>query len=227
MKNLLITGGNGEIGKAIKEEFKNLGFNIISPSSKLLNCSSDESINNFFESLDAEKIDVFVHCAGINFTKPYYDVTDEDILNTFRINTFSFLKIIKKIDHLLINNVSRICAISSLYGTISRNNRITYTASKHALNGMVKNLSIELAARGILINSVSPGFIGTKMTYQNNNDNQIKDFESKIPLGFLGKPEHIAYAVTFICGNNNKYITGQDLIVDGGYSIGGFQKNII
>ena len=226
MKNLLITGGNGEIGKAIKHDFDNLGFNIISPSSKLLDCSSDESINNFFESLNIEKIDVFVHCAGINFTKSYYDVNDEDFLHTFKVNTLSFFKIIKKIDCLLINNVSRICAISSLYGSISRRKRITYTASKHALNGIVKNLSIELAERGILVNSVSPGFIGTKMTYQNNNDNQIKDFESKIPLGFLGKPEHIASVVAYICSSSNKYMTGQDLIVDGGYSIGGFQKNI-
>lgn len=226
MKNLLITGGSGEIGKAIIDDFVNLGFNIISPSSKLLDCSLDKSINNFFHGLKVTKIDVFIHCAGINITKPYYDVSDEDFMKTFMVNSLSFFKIIKKINSLFIDNVSKICAISSLYGSISRQKRITYTTSKHAINGMVKNLSIELAERGILVNSVSPGFIGTNMTYKNNNDNQIKDFESKIPLGFLGKPEYVASVVTFVCSENNKYLTGQDIIVDGGYSIGGFQKNI-
>ena len=89
---------------------------------------------------------------------------------------------------------------------------------------MVKNLSLELAPKKILVNSVSPGFISTKMTFKNNTEEKINDFKSKIPLSDLGDPNDIASIVYYLCTENN-YITGQNIVVDGGYSVGGFQPN--
>jgi 3-oxoacyl-[acyl-carrier protein] reductase len=95
--------------------------------------------------------------------------------------------------------------------------------SKHALNGAVKTLAIELASHGVLVNAISPGYIGTKMTYKNNSPETISKLVSGIPLGRLGYPEDIAEVASFLCSPKNRYLTGQDLVVDGGFSVGGFQ----
>jgi len=95
--------------------------------------------------------------------------------------------------------------------------------SKHALQGAVKTLAIEWAPLGVLVNAISPGYISTKMTYKNNSAETIARFIAGIPLGRLGTPEDIAEVASFLCSSNNRYLTGQDLVVDGGFSIGGFQ----
>ena len=117
----------------------------------------------------------------------------------------------------------RVLVISSLYGFLGRTGRLPYVMSKHALNGAVKTLAIEFANHGVLVNAISPGFIGTKMTYKNNTPETISKFVSGIPLGHLGDPKDIAEVASFLCSPKNRYLTGQDLVVDGGFSVGGFQ----
>jgi 3-oxoacyl-[acyl-carrier protein] reductase len=117
-----------------------------------------------------------------------------------------------------------IVAISSLYGAFSRSKRSAYSASKHALNGLVKAMSIELAPDNVLVNTLSPGFVDTKLTRKNNTADMIHEFKEKIPLGRLASVEDISAVAFFLCSEKNTYITGQDIVVDGGYSVGGFQK---
>ena len=74
----------------------------------------------------------------------------------------------------------------------------------------------------IKVNSLSPGFVDTKLTRKNNDNQKIKEWENKIPLNRLANPNDIAEVAYFLC-NDNKYITGQDIVVDGGYTIGGFE----
>lgn len=224
-KTLFITGGSGDIGSAIINEFKLNGYNIIAPSSKELDCSSEHSINKYFDKISFCKVHSFVHCAGWNKPEPFYDISNETLIKSIYINSFSFIYILKKINIFLIDNESRISAISSLYGTFSRKNRLAYTSSKHSLNGIVKEIAIEIGSRGILCNTIAPGFIETKMTHLNNSLEIINDFKSKIPVGRLGLPEDIAKVAFFLTSTNNSYINGQNIVVDGGYSIGGFQNN--
>ena len=114
--------------------------------------------------------------------------------------------------------------ISSIYGFPARNGRLPYVASKHALVGIAKTLAIELGPSNILVNAVSPGYVDTKMTSANNDAATIERFRAGIPLGRLAEPAEIADVVAFLCGGGNRYLTGQDIVVDGGYSIGGFQS---
>jgi len=74
-----------------------------------------------------------------------------------------------------------------------------------------------------LVNSVSPGYIATELTFRNNPPHELKKLTAGIPLGRLGEPAEIAKVVEFLCSSLNTYISGQDLIVDGGFSVGGFQ----
>jgi 3-oxoacyl-[acyl-carrier protein] reductase len=224
-KTLFITGGSGDIGTAIINEFVQNHYNIISPSSKDLDCSNENGINNYFDKNNIPKIDSFVHCAGWNFPEPFDEVSNATLIKSIFINSFSFLNIIKKLNSNFIDNKTRVSAISSLYGSFSRKNRVAYTSSKHSLNGIIKEIALELGPRGILCNSIAPGFVETRMTKLNNSESIINDFKSRIPVGRLGTPSDIAKVVFFLTTLNNSYINGQNIIVDGGYSIGGFQNN--
>jgi len=221
-KNLFITGGNGEIGKAIITTFQNEGFNIIAPTSRDLDCSSNDSLKDYFTDFSID-ISAFVHCAGINDPKSFIDVKPESLLRTLQINTLSFIYISQYLNNCFIDNISRVIAISSIYGSISRSGRLEYATAKHGLKGVVQTLALELAERNILVNSVSPGFIETKLTYKNNSQTVIDKLISDVPLKKLGKAEYIADLVYFLCSQKNQFITGQDMIIDGGYLSGGFQ----
>jgi 3-oxoacyl-[acyl-carrier protein] reductase len=221
-RHLFITGGNGEIGRSIIRQFDDCV--IYSPSSKEMDCSDIESIRNYIKKAGINRIDVFIHCAGINNPKPYYDSTDISISKSMNTNTFSFLYIIQELSVYFIDSSTKILAISSIYGSISRLGRLEYNASKAALNGMVKSLSLELAPRSIIVNSISPGFIETSLTFKNNSKQTVDDIISNIPLGRLGQPDEIAWYVKILCDSKNLYLTGQNIIIDGGYLVGGFQK---
>jgi 3-oxoacyl-[acyl-carrier protein] reductase len=221
-KYLFITGGNGQIGKAIISKFQD--HIVYAPSSKEMDCSDINSIKNYISKVGVSKIDVFIHCAGINNPKPYIDSTEFSILNTMKINALSFLYITQELSKHFVNNSSKILAISSIYGSISRVGRLEYNASKSALNGMIKSLALELGPKGIIVNSISPGFIETSLTFKNNSKQTIDDIISRIPLARLGQPEEIAWYVNLLCSPNNRYLTGQNIIIDGGYLVGAGQK---
>jgi 3-oxoacyl-[acyl-carrier protein] reductase len=221
-KYLFITGGNGEIGKSIISQFQD--YIVYSPSSKEMDCSDVNSIRNYILNTRINNIDVFIHCAGINNPKPYIDSTENSILNTMKINTLSFLYITQELSKYFIDDKTKILAISSIYGSISRVGRLEYNASKSALNGMIKSLALELAPKGIVVNSIAPGFIETSLTFKNNSTETVEQIISNIPLGRLGQPTEIAWYVKLLCSSQNTYLTGQNIIIDGGYLIGGFQK---
>jgi 3-oxoacyl-[acyl-carrier protein] reductase len=221
-KYIFITGGNGDIGKAIISQFED--YIVYAPSSSEMDCSDVNSIKNYILNSGISKIDVFIHCAGINNPKSYMDSTEVSILNTMKINAFSFLYIIQELSKYFINNSTKVLAISSIYGSISRVGRLEYNASKSALNGMIKSLALELSAKGIIVNAISPGFIETSLTFKNNSKKIVDEIISNIPLGRLGQPGEIAWYVKMLCSSQNTYLTGQNIIIDGGYLIGGFQK---
>lgn len=221
-KYLFITGGNGEIGKSIISLFQD--YIVYAPSSKEMDCSDVNSIRNYILNTRINNIDVFIHCAGINNPKPYIDSTENSILNTMKINTLSFLYITQELSKYFINNNTKILAISSIYGSISRVGRLEYNASKSALNGMIKSLALELGPKGIIVNSIAPGFIETSLTFKNNSTKTIEEIISNIPLGRLGQPAEIAWYVKLLCSSQNTYLTGQNIVIDGGYLSGGFQK---
>lgn len=223
-KTLFITGGSGEIGSSIIQLFKSNNFEVFAPTSSEFDCSNSASIDDYFSRMNLPLISSVVHCAGWNDPKPFIQISDAEMIKSININSFSFLKIVKNLLPNFINGETRISAISSLYGFLTRKNRLAYTSSKHSLNGIVKELSLELGELGILCNSISPGFIDTKMTRKNNSAEVINDFISRIPIGRLGTADDIAKIVYFITTTQNPYINGQNIVVDGGYSIGGFQN---
>ncbi|MCM2279305.1 MAG: SDR family oxidoreductase [Oligoflexia bacterium] len=221
---LFLTGGNGEIGAAIRQRFQRAGYEVVAPRSSELDLDDPRGISSYLEASPGS-FDAFVHCAGINQPKHFETIPLEEMERVLRINTLSFVRIAQLLsDGLKKRKGGHIVAISSIYGSFSREKRLPYSMSKHALNAAVKTLALELGPHGIYVNSVSPGFIDTELTRRNNDAATIEGFSKRTALRRLGAPADIAEVAFFLCSDANRYITGQDLIADGGYSVGGFQN---
>ena len=205
---IFLTGGRGGIGSTISKALKQAGINVIEPTSKELDLNSNFKVNY--------KVEVFIHCAGVNNIKRHSDVTSEEFTNLFNINTFSFIKLCGQ---LKFTPGSNIIAIGSLYATNTKENRIQYAMSKHAMYGAVKTLALEKSSEGIKVNMVSPGFVDTEMTRKNNSSDRLNYLEKNIPLGLTDAWEIANLCVYLI--KNNRAITGQNILVDSGASLKG------
>jgi NAD(P)-dependent dehydrogenase (short-subunit alcohol dehydrogenase family) len=111
----------------------------------------------------------------------------------------------------------RIVNIGSIWVDFSKENRVSYSASKNALHSLTKSIVSEFSQYNILANTVSPGYISTDMTFKNNTKEQISQIIKNIPLDRLGYPAEVADLVYFLTVNNS-YISGQNIVIDGGYS---------
>jgi 3-oxoacyl-[acyl-carrier protein] reductase len=222
MRKVLVLGGTGDIGTAIGNSLSK-NDHVYRMGSKDVDLSSKESVDSFIKTYGST-FDVIVHSAGLNVPGELDNIEIEDVERSVQANLIGFLRIVKSnIPYWKSVNKGNVVVISSLYGFLSRKGRLPYAISKHGLIGAVKTLAIELGPFGILVNAVSPGYINTKMTSKNNSPEVIEKLVSGIPLKRLGTPEEIASAVEFLSSSKNTYITGQDLIIDGGFSVGGFQ----
>ena len=220
-KKVLVIGGAGDIGSSIVNTF-NETYTVKSTSRKELDLSSDNSISLFLNS-NKTNYDHIIFCAADNNPEEFVKTTYKNLEKSIKINFLSFTEII----HFLlknnqINEGGSIIVISSLYSYFGRYKRFPYSVSKHALFGVIKNLALELSSRKIRVNSISPGFINTKLTRKNLNIEDIKRIEKNIPSGNIGNPEDIANIALFLSSSSGSYINGQDIIADGGYSCGGF-----
>lgn len=96
-----------------------------------------------------------------------------------------------------------------------------YTMSKAGMDGMVRALAIEAGAKGVRINNVNPGVIDTDMLRQNTDDESRKPFLAHTPLGRVGTPEEVADMAVWLCSDLSRFVTGQSILIDGGYAIAG------
>lgn len=206
---IFLTGGSRGIGLVIKDTLQQAGIEVICPTSKELDLSTDFSIEPL-------TVDGFIHCAGINIIADHKNISQAELLKIFQINTFSFVKLCSE---LTFTQGSNIVAIGSLYSTQTRESRIQYTMSKHALHGAVKTLALEKALDKVKVNMISPGFVDTTLTRKNNPEERIDFLDRNIPLGLTDSCE-IANLCLYLIKQNNA-ITGQNITVDGGYSLKG------
>jgi 3-oxoacyl-[acyl-carrier protein] reductase len=113
----------------------------------------------------------------------------------------------------------RILNIASLFSFLSKAGRASYTSSKSGLLGLTRTAAIEWAPYNVMVNCLSPGFVNTELTRKNNTDEKIKEISSLIPAGRMAEPSEIAKTAAFLVSQENSYLTGQNIVVDGGISI--------
>ena len=203
---IILTGSTGGIGSSIAHRCSNINIDTIEISRD--NCDLSKNIKYTNKNIDG-----LIYCAGVNDPKPYYEYTEIDLQNTFKINALAFVELCQNIKF---NREANIIVIGSIYATESRAGRLAYTMSKHALYGAVKTLAIEMSSNRIKVNMISPGFVSTNLTKKNNSIERLNFLNQSIPLG-MTETSDITDMCIFMLKNRN--MTGQNIIIDGGYSL--------
>ena len=230
-KKNLVTGYGSGIGNCLIKKYLSLGAKVYSTSTKLelkkknlivfkCNFLDKKSTDNFFSTISKLTFDVVINNAGINIIDKIYNVKDQDIEKIIRINLTIPAQIIKLTSRRMIKRrKGKIINISSIFGSISKSKRASYSSSKSGLIGLTKASALDLAKYNILVNSVSPGFIDTKLTRKILGKNLMKKMKNQIPLKKIAKPDEIIPYIIFLSSDNNNYITGQNCVIDGGFVI--------
>lgn len=162
------------------------------------------------------RLDVLVNNAGVTADKLILRMQEEDFDKVISANLKGAFFCCKAACKLMMRQrYGRIVNISSVVGLHGNAGQTNYAASKAGLIGLTKSLAKEFAARGVTVNAVAPGFIGTDMTNA-MTDAAKQAAVASIPAGRIGAPEDVANAVAFLASENAAYITGQVLCVDGG-----------
>jgi len=240
-KTIFITGASSGIGRATAIECSKLGaqliitgrdetrlnetFNALFPNlnghQKLIaNLSIVEEISSLVDKLPG--LNGVVHCAGIVKPLPIKFANKEQIDYIFGIN-FNAAAILSQqlIKNKKIQRNASIVFLSSVSSSfVSYGGGALYTATKGALNGLAKGMAIDLAAQGIRVNCVCPGMIETNIMNEGAiTKEQLREDEKKYPLGRYGKPEEVAYATIYLLSDASKWVTGSNLLIDGGFTL--------
>jgi len=215
----LVTGAARGIGAAIAAELRRQGWIVLAPMRAELDLALPASVEAYLAK-EAPVVDALVNNAGENPIGPLAQVTPETWRRAQEINLNSPLRLIQHCAAgMRARGGGRIVNISSCYSLATRTGRAPYSASKAGLNSLTRSAALEYAADGILVNAVCPGFVETELTRRNNSPAQIAELLRGVPLGRLAQPEEIARFVAFLVSEQNTYLTGQVLPIDGGFLI--------
>ncbi|MGG3451367.1 3-oxoacyl-[acyl-carrier-protein] reductase [Domibacillus aminovorans] len=242
-KIALVTGASRGIGKAIALELARLGADVVinyagneqkardvseeikamGRRSFIIQCdiSDSDAVQSMVkETVDQfGRLDILVNNAGItrdNLLMRMKEQEWDDVIDTNLKGVFLCTKAVTR--QMMKQRSGRIINISSVVGRIGNAGQANYTAAKAGVIGLTKASARELAARGITVNAIAPGFIATDMTDELPIEAK-EQLIGQIPLGTLGEVEDIAAAAAFLASNGAKYITGQVIGVDGGMAM--------
>jgi len=231
-KKIFITGASRGIGKAIAQSFASQGGWVIGTRTRSSDVD-DQFCNEWFdvdfsvkdqiiscaEYIRKSQPDILINNAGINKNAPFCAIDPEEFLIIQQVNVFApFLLCQAAIPAMQAKKWGRIVNISSIWGKISMEHRAAYSASKFALDGMTLSLAVEHAVDGIIANCIAPGFIGTDLTHRMLSDDGIQSMISKVPLHRLGSVEEIANLVLWLSSQENTFVNGQNVAIDGGFT---------
>lgn len=242
-KTIVVTGASSGIGRQCAIDCSRMGARVIligrneerlqETDSLLSGCghqtlTADLNDNVHLISLlikcikEGCPIDGFIHSAGIERTLLLRNLKPSDYLEIYNTNFVSGVEILKLISKKgNFNPGCKIVFLSSITALIARIGTLAYTASKGALISATRELAIELAPKGININCISPGTVLTPMMEKLLNEMNDEDRAKRLdgfPLG-IGKPEDISSACIFLLSDAARWITGQNIVIDGGYTI--------
>ncbi len=235
----LVTGASRGIGKAIALQLAEQGVTVIGTATTekgaeaisgylsgkgegiALNVTQEDSISAALKHIDETygQLDILVNNAGVTKDNLLMRMKDEEWDTVMDTNLKSVYRLSKGVMRGMMKRRSgRIINISSVVGTTGNPGQANYCAAKAGLVGFTKALAKEIAARGITVNCVAPGFIDTDMTKSLTEDQKQAIF-ANIPASRLGQPEEIAAAVVFLASPGAAYITGETIHVNGGMAM--------
>lgn len=238
-KTILVTGASSGIGKTIAIECSKLGAKIVitgrdkkrldetfyslkgeDNSEVEIDLTDLDSLKSFVEGIPL--LDGIVHCAGLTKILPFQYVTKEALDSVFGVNFYAPVelsrllvknkKISKNSSIVFISSISGICC-SAIASSI-------YSASKGALNGIIKGMALDLASKNIRVNSIMPGVIDTGFLKNSGiTEEDLNKGIKQYPLGRYGTPAEVSYAAIYLLSDASSWTTGSNILVDGGYTL--------
>ena len=180
---------------------------------------SAESAKQFYLKIERlERVDILINNSGINKINPIDETNLTDWDDLAAVNLKAPLMLTRIISgKMKEHGYGRIVNIGSIFGVISKSKRALYSMTKHGLHGLTIASALDLAPFGVLVNTVSPGFVMTELTRSILKPEEIKELSSQVPLGRFAEPQDISSIVLFLCSSENRYITAQNIIIDGGF----------
>lgn len=241
-KTSLITGCNRGIGKSLVKNFAAAGSNIIAcmrkENEEFLNFKKDLEnkfkikidthyfdlvdeiqIKNFYDNVNSkyEKIDVLVNNAGTIQNSLFQMTPLKKLKETFKINFFNQIYlsqlIVKKMQKNKKGSIINVSSTSAIQGNVGR---LAYASSKSSLITATKVMSRELGQLGIRVNSICPGLTNTDMMVNNTDKKILSEITERLNLKRIAEPDEIANVITFLASDLSSYLTGENIIVDGG-----------
>jgi NAD(P)-dependent dehydrogenase (short-subunit alcohol dehydrogenase family) len=185
--------------------------------------SNSEDINKMVETClnNFSQVDILVNNAGIHKSLPLTETSEEDWDKILKINLKGvFLGSKRVIPEMLKQGKGKIINTASIAGLVGFEKSSAYCAAKGGVISLTKEMALEYASKKININCVAPGVIKTSMTKEMLNNSEVKENLSKsTPYPRLGEPEDIAYAALYLASDESDFVTGETLVVDGGWTI--------
>lgn len=219
MRRALITGASRGIGAAVAEKFRQQEYEVFAPGREELDLADARSVLAYVAMHEHTCFDVIINNAGCNDVHEIEEVTDGEIEAMLAVNLASPIRLLRGFaGEMKKSGYGRIVNIGSIWGVVSKPGRCVYSAAKNGIYGVTSTLSLELAPYHILVNTVCPGFTLTELTEKNNSKEEIQQISKEIPLQRMAQPEEIAEVIYFLGSEKNTYLTGQKIVVDGGFT---------
>lgn len=238
-KSALVTGASGGIGAAIARQLHGMGASVALSGTRMeplealaselcdrtaitpCNLGDGEAVSGLIGQVETAlgQCDIVVNNAGVTRDGLAMRMKDEDWDTVLAVDLTAAFKLSRAaLRGMMKRRWGRIVNITSVVGHSGNPGQANYAAAKAGLAGMTRSMAAEVAARGITVNCVAPGFIATPMT-DGLTDKQKDGINERIPAGRMGTPDDIAAAIAYLASNEAGYITGQTVHVNGGMAM--------
>jgi acetoacetyl-CoA reductase len=240
-RNVLVTGGMGGLGESICTKMADAGYQVIVTCSPGNTKSGEwlagmrargyafhayqcdvgdyDSCTSAVRKIEADigPVDVLVNNAGITRDVTFKKMSKADWDAVLRTNLDSVFNMTKQVmDGMVERGWGRVINVSSVNGQKGAFGQTNYSAAKAGMHGFTKALALEVAKKGVTINTISPGYIGTKMVTAIREDILTDKILPQIPIGRLGKPEEVAGLIIYLASDEAAFVTGANISINGG-----------
>jgi acetoacetyl-CoA reductase len=237
----VVTGGTGGLGGTISTKLHDKGYRVVvthSPANKgiaeklasfeakgyrfksyAVDVADFDSCQRCVEQIQADigPIDILINNAGITRDMTFRKMGKPDWDAVMRTNLDSIFNMTKPIcDGMVERGWGRVINVSSVNGSKGAFGQTNYSAAKAGMHGFTKALALEVARKGVTVNTISPGYIGTKMVMAIPKEVLDSKILPQIPVGRLGKPEEVAGLIIYLCSDEAAFVTGANIAINGG-----------